>query len=195
MAGRSSTSRHAILGLLSLGPMSGYDLKKLVERSIAHFWSESYGQIYPILNQLAAAGLAERRRETQRGKPDRHVYSLTSRGREELARWLAHPAPPEPFRSELLLKLFLGGAAPVSASASHVEHYRNHQRQLLDTYARIERGLRKDMRGHPDLPYWLITLRYGQRRARAMLAWCDETLAALTRVRAHRPERRRRAPR
>jgi DNA-binding PadR family transcriptional regulator len=175
--------------------MSGYDLKKLIERFVAHFWSESYGQIYPTLNQLAAAGLAERRSEKQRGKPDRHVYSLTAKGREELGRWLAHPARPEPFRSELLLKLFLGGAAPVSDSASHVEHYRRHQQQLLDTYARIERGLRKDMQGHPDLPYWLITLRYGRRRARAMLAWCDETLATLRRLRGRRPERRRRAPR
>jgi len=39
-----STSSFAILGVLSLGAMSGYDVKKLIERSIAHFWNESYGQ-------------------------------------------------------------------------------------------------------------------------------------------------------
>ena len=53
---RASTSRFAILGVLSLGAMSGYDVKKLIERSIAHFWNESYGQIYPSLNRLAAEG-------------------------------------------------------------------------------------------------------------------------------------------
>ena len=181
-ARRANTSRYAILGVLSRRAMSGYDVKKLIERSIAHFWNESYGQIYPSLNRLAAEGLAERRRERQRGKPDRHVYSLTSKGRAELLRWLALPARLEPVRSELLLKLFLGRAGPVANSAAQIEHVQTRHRALLDTYDAIERQLRKDMRGHPELPYWLITLRCGQHRSRAMLAWCDETLATLNRL-------------
>ena len=176
---RTNTSRHAILGVLSFCPMSGYDVKKLIGRSIAHFWNESYGQIYPILNRLATEGLAARRRETQRGKPDRHVYSLTAKGHAELERWLAVPARPEPFRSELLLKLFLGSAGPVADSVAQVEHCRTRQRELLDTYVRIERQLRKELVGHPQLAFSLITLHYGQRRCRATLAWCEETLATL----------------
>jgi len=192
-ARRTNTSRYAILGALSRRPMSGYDVKKLIERSIAHFWNESYGQIYPILNRLAAEGLAERRREKQRGKPDRHVYSLTPKGRQELERWLALPARLEPVRSELLLKLFLGGAGPVAASLAQVEHVEARHRELLDTYAGIERQLRKQMAGHPELPYWLVTLRCGQHRSRAMLAWCEETLATLKRLGARqtRPARTR----
>src|SRR5437870_6916732 len=181
-AQRANMSRYAILGALSRRPMSGYDVKKLIERSIAHFWNESYGQIYPILNRLAAEGRAERRRETKPGKPDRHVYSLTSKGHEELERWLALPARLEPVRSELLLKLFLGGAGPVANSVAQVEHVQTRHRAFLDTYDGIERQLRKDMRGHPELPYWLITLRCGQHRSRAMLVWCDETLATLNRL-------------
>src|SRR2546428_11912841 len=102
-AGRANTSRYAILGVLSRRPMSGYDVKKLIDRSIAHFWSESYGQIYPILNRLAAEGLAERRRERQRGQPGRHVYSLTSEGRAGLLPWLAPPPPPQPRPFRVLL--------------------------------------------------------------------------------------------
>ena len=189
---RASTSRYAILGVLSLGPMSGYDVKKLIERSIAHFWNESYGQIYPILNRLAAEGLAERKRERQRGKPDRHVYSLTAKGRQELERWLALPARHEPFRSELLLKLFLGGAGPVAGSIAQIEHYQTRQRELLETYQGIEQHLRKEMAGHPQLPFSLVTLHYGQRRCRAMLEWCAESLRALARLEARRGDRRRR---
>src|SRR6267378_1332508 len=40
---------NALLGLLSLGSMSGYDIRQLISQSIGHFWSESYGQIYPGL--------------------------------------------------------------------------------------------------------------------------------------------------
>src|SRR3989441_13271562 len=119
--GRRNRTRYAILGVLSRRPMSGYDVKKLIERSIAHFWNESYGQIYPSLNRLADEGLAERRRERQRGKPDRHVYSLTSKGRAELLRWLALPARLGPVRSELLLKLFLCRPRPLANSAPHIE--------------------------------------------------------------------------
>ena len=189
---RESTSRFAILGVLSLGAMSGYDVKKLTERSIAHFWNESYGQIYPVLNRLAADGFAERRREKQRGKPDRHVYSLTDKGREELARWLAVPARHEPFRSELLLKLFLGSAGRVTDSIGQIEHYAASQRGRLDLYLEIERRLRREMAGHPQLPFSLVTLHHGQHRCRAMLAWCAESIRSLKRLEGRRTRRRKR---
>ena len=173
--------------------MSGYDVKKLIERSIAHFWNESYGQIYPILNRLAAEGFAERRREKQTGKPDRYVYSLTPEGRQELERWLAVPARQEPVRSELLLKLFLGSAGPVADSVTQIEHFRARQREVLATYKDIERQLCREMADHPQLPFSLLTLHYGQHRCRAMLAWCDESLRALARLGARRGLARRRS--
>jgi PadR family transcriptional regulator, regulatory protein AphA len=53
-------SKYAILGMLSLRPMSGYDTRKTVQESIRFFWSESYGQIYPALKRLEAQKLVER---------------------------------------------------------------------------------------------------------------------------------------
>jgi DNA-binding PadR family transcriptional regulator len=190
--GRGRTTSHALLGMLSLGPGSGYDLKKRIEGSVAHFWSESYGQIYPMLNQLAEEGLAERTHERQQGKPDRQVYALTPSGREELARWLATPAKHEGFRSELLLKLFLGAHAGVDASVRHVEECQRQQRALLERYAAVKKRLRGS--AHPDRPHWLITLSFGEHRCHALLQWCDETLRALRRLRRrpHARARRRR---
>src|SRR6266567_1051182 len=78
------TTPNALLGLLSLGSMSGYDIRRLIPRSIGHFWSESYGQIYPGLKRLAVVGLVEKKTQRQKGKPDRHVYSLTPEGRAHL---------------------------------------------------------------------------------------------------------------
>jgi len=92
MAAKGGTTEYAVLGMLALGPGSGYDLKKRIEGSIAHFWSESYGQIYPILAHLASQGLVERRLERQKGKPDRQVYSITAEGQERLGAWLTAPA-------------------------------------------------------------------------------------------------------
>jgi DNA-binding PadR family transcriptional regulator len=176
--------------MLSLGPGSGYDLKKRIEGSIAHFWSESYGQIYPMLSQLADQGLAARTRERQQGKPDRHVYALTASGLEAFAQWLAAPAKHEGFRSELLLKLFLGRHAGVDVNVRHVEEFQRQQRALLERYTAVRKSLREST--HPDRPYWLITLSFGEHRCRALLQWCGETLRTLRRLERRRPVRARR---
>src|SRR5262249_61110027 len=113
------------------GPRPGYGVKKAMAGRLAHFWSESFGQIYPILRRLAADGLIVGRRHAQRGKPDRHVYAITPRGLEHLRAWLAVPAPPESFRSELLLKLFLGGLVSVETSLGQIREFGKRQDALL----------------------------------------------------------------
>src|SRR5215472_7142408 len=110
---KENKSRYALLGILSMCPGSGYDFKKLMEQSTSNFWSESYGQIYPLLKQLEQDGLATHHNEKQEGKPERYVYALTSQGREALERWLTGPVERGVERNELLLKLFFGQHVPV----------------------------------------------------------------------------------
>src|ERR1700754_1627141 len=101
-----TSTEDAVLGLLSMSPMSGYGMRTVISQSIGHFWSESFGQIYPALKRLTAEGCVEKETERQKGRPDRNVYSLTAKGRERLREWLVVPAVPEVPRNELLLKLF-----------------------------------------------------------------------------------------
>ena len=42
------------LGLLSLGPRSGYEIKQMFEGPLSDFYSLSFGTIYPTLNNLQA---------------------------------------------------------------------------------------------------------------------------------------------
>ena len=37
---------YAILGFLCYKPLSGYDLKKIFDNSVQHFWPADQGQIY-----------------------------------------------------------------------------------------------------------------------------------------------------
>jgi DNA-binding PadR family transcriptional regulator len=163
-------------------PMSGYDIKALIPESIGHFWSESYGQIYPSLKRMEAAGLVEKKTERKKGKPDRNVYLLTRQGREELRQWLRLPVVSAVPRNELLLKLFFGRQIPGSASRKHVEEYREKHRALLARYEAVERALKREHGGDPDLPYWLMTLSMGRYTSRAMLRWCEETLERLEKL-------------
>jgi DNA-binding PadR family transcriptional regulator len=173
-----------VLGALSIEPMSGYDIKNLLGRTIGHFWNEGYGQIYPTLKQLSGAGLVISHVESRSGKPDRHVYTMTEAGWEELRQWLARPVDSEhPGRSELLLKLFFGQHAPAAANLEHVRRHRQMLATLIVRYEAIEAEL--DAETSPDQPYWLITLRHGLAVTRASLAWCDETIHRLIELEGH----------
>jgi DNA-binding PadR family transcriptional regulator len=176
---KENKSRYALLGMLSLQPMSGYDLKKFIEGSTANFWQENYAQIYPMLKQLAEEGLATSHLEKQEKRPERRIYALTEKGEETLRRWLTEPVEQQIKRNELLLKLFFARHASTNVSIEHVRRFRLLQTQLLQRYDEIEASLKQSFPEHKDLPYWLITLSYGRHVAQAFLAWSDETLATL----------------
>jgi len=176
---RVNKSQYALLGMLTLGPKSGYDIKKLFDQSLSNFWTESYGQIYPILKRLVTQGWATVKDEPQAGKPDRKVYAITAKGRAALTQWLQEPTEPPGFRLEILLKLFFGPEVPVAVNRRQVRDFRRHAQETLDTFRGIEAGLKRDATGHPGLPYWLITLDYGRTYYEGVVAWCDRALKRL----------------
>lgn len=176
---KENKSRYAILGMLSTGSMSGYDIKKAIENSVSNFWNESYGQIYPILKQLADEGLTTSRTEKQEGKPERYVYTVTNKGREELLHWLTEPVEHAIERNELLLKLCFGHEVPVTTSIDHVQQFRTLLTSLLEKYTSIMAYLNEDCIAVPEIQYRRITVSYGLHRTRALLAWCNETIELL----------------
>src|SRR2546430_17453275 len=83
-----------VLGLLALAPrpISGYDIKAIVDRSTRFFWAASYGQIYPELRRLEDEGLIKGR-DAPNGGRTRRGYELTADGREALVERGACPPP------------------------------------------------------------------------------------------------------
>ncbi|MBW4644417.1 MAG: PadR family transcriptional regulator [Goleter apudmare HA4340-LM2] len=179
---RENKSKYAILGILSFGPHSGYDIKKKIETSTGNFWSESYGQIYPILKRFVAEGLATQSIKPQVGKPDRHIYMLTDKGLEELQHWLTEPVEPHVDRIEILLKLFFGQQMTVAENIRHVEQFQKLQQQLLQKYQAIAQEVKANEAENPNAPYWLITNSYKLHITQALIAWCEETLAKLNQM-------------
>ncbi|MCB1479814.1 MAG: PadR family transcriptional regulator [Rhodobiaceae bacterium] len=92
------------LALLSFGEASGYDIRKAsTEGNFSYFVDASYGAIYPALDRLESDGLVTRRIEVQDGKPSRHVYAITDKGREALVSQLMEPVSADKMKSEFLL--------------------------------------------------------------------------------------------
>ena len=179
MTKRTSSATEALLGLLSIEPMSGYDLGLAVRASIGHFWNESYGQIYPNLKSLAADGCVARKTEKQEGRPDRQIYSITKKGRQRLEAWLAVEPQPEIPRNELLLKLFFGAQTSAGTLIGYVTQMAERERAILQLLKRTEEKEIAQYRHLPDAPYWLMAARFGQYELEAHVRWAGETIAAL----------------
>ena len=100
-----TTFEYALLGIVGMSPMTGYDIHKVfVTTPLAHF-SSSPGAIYPALRRLALIGLLEDRLDTAREARPRRIYTLTARGESALTAWLHRPVT----RAELIR----GAGAPI----------------------------------------------------------------------------------
>jgi DNA-binding PadR family transcriptional regulator len=89
MARSPSLLDHALLGLISQQPSSGYDLRKIFATTPMGIFSDSPGAIYPALARLEAGGLLQGRADEGVSLRRRRVYRLTARGTAELRRWLS----------------------------------------------------------------------------------------------------------
>jgi DNA-binding PadR family transcriptional regulator len=162
--------------------MSGYELGQNVRASVGHIWSESYGQIYPNLKKLAANGLVTVQTETQKGKPDRNIYSITPAGRDQLLAWLKLPPQPEIPRNEMLLKVFFGSRIDPAILIAYVEQMVATHQALLDKFSAIDSLIEAEPGFPADIPFWRISARYGQFEMQAHLQWAEETLAILRKL-------------
>ena len=96
---------HAILAIVSRRPLTGYDLKKMMQNSAYMPWSGNNNQIYKALVELLEAGYLTNEVRHQAGAPSKKIYTITEQGLRELKNWvLAAPEPPE-FRKKFLIRL------------------------------------------------------------------------------------------
>lgn len=180
MRKRKSRTKYAILGFLASKPRTGYDLKKAIEKSVGFFWSESYGQIYPILSSLVENGLATRLDVDHTNGRNRQKYAITDAGLEELQNWIKLTADYQTHRNELLLKLFFGNQTDLDTSLRHLEDYRTYQLQLKETFEGFKSTL-PNAEGHPlnQQTFLLATLNYGIVITEASVKWVDDTIKLL----------------
>jgi PadR family transcriptional regulator, regulatory protein AphA len=175
--------RHSVLGLLSIKPMSGYELKKVIDSSVAHFWSADQSQVYRTLTALVDEGLASRRTVVQEERPNLHIHSVTDSGLAELDAWLASPLRTPPSRDPFLARLFFADRLPVERIRELLAARRQEIGEALAALEAIREAT--DPAEPPDDASRLArvlrmaTLAFGITHAEAELAWLDETTTRL----------------
>jgi PadR family transcriptional regulator AphA len=174
-----SPGAHAVLGLLSRQPTSGYELGSLAERTIAHFWPITRAHIYTELARLEAAGLVSATEVSQQRRPDKRVYALTEAGEAALDAWLDGPdLGAERRRHPLLLKVFFGERLAPARLAGLLAEERDRLQAARDHYATVVAKLE----GDPDAVWRRATALYGVRCAEGQLAWLDEVAPLVERA-------------
>lgn len=170
---------HAILGFLDYRPMSGYDLKKFFDQSVAHFWSATQSHIYKALENLEQDGMVESQIILQEGKPNRKQYKITDAGKAELRRWVSTPLPVEAKREAWLIQVFfshnIDNQEIASLFENRIERLRASLAQCQLAQKNIEaNSQREGMKRLRSL--WQLTLDYGIDYYENEIHWLEKTL-------------------
>lgn len=172
------------MSLLSREELSGYDLKRLMERPLGYFWSAKHSQIYPELARLEADGFVTHRVVEQQGKPDKKVFAITAEGREALKAWVTEPPAGRAARDELVLKAYsVWLAEPGAAAALFEEQGQQHEEQLRH-YEGIEAWMWENWDENPERMDFgdfasYAALRRGMGYERDYADWCRWMAAEL----------------
>jgi len=173
---RKNNTLYAILGIITRGPQSGYDIRKQFNASLRFFWSESYGQIYPMLKQLVQDGYAVQLESDDPRK--KKLYRITQEGQALFQEWLAEPVNPINYRDELLLKITFATPQDTKVLLTQLQKERDDMEKNIALLSEQEAQARQ-LYHNRELPAWMITLRYGIISNEARLRWCEESIQFL----------------
>jgi PadR family transcriptional regulator, regulatory protein AphA len=177
---------YAILGFIQHKSLSGYDLKRVFDTSVRHFWQADQSQIYRTLNKLTHQGWAEMEVIEQSDRPDRKIYHITPAGREELRGWLSGPLPDEPYRSASLVQVFFSGQLSDKEILAKFEAAAAYFREMLARYEHVPGQLdelAQMVNSQREMFFGLLTLELGIRTMQAQLEWAE---SVIERIKEHK---------
>jgi DNA-binding PadR family transcriptional regulator len=162
---------YVVLGLVSVRPMSGYELAAYAERSIGNFFPLTRSHIYSELDRLGRLGLLEATEIAQQNAPTKRVYQITPDGSGELRRWLGDAVMKEErSRSLFLVRIFFGDRTSPERLAALLDEFESAARARRDRLAAIADKLAD----RPASVFRRSTAMFGLRREQASLDWVAE---------------------
>lgn len=178
---------YALLGILKMSPMSGYDLNKFFNDSINFFWSAQMSQIYRELKSLEEKGMLTVVEETGTKGPNKKVYSITELGIKQLEQWLRNVPDKidEDNHNVFLLRVMLLGDLGAEALYEQIkirlQKYKDDLNELYEVEKRIPYYLQQTGRLEQK-PFLEITLKRGLSDVSAHIQWAEEALIELSKL-------------
>lgn len=176
--------KHGILGLISNGDKTGYEIMTVFRDSLNHFWTAQTSQIYRELRTMEKSGWISQTHVAQAGKPDKHVFSITPAGHEELLRWLRQDHLPAGYRNPFLLKTFFMGELPVQENIAFFKAFQD-AAVFPDQgkQASAKADLYRQAVDHPEKAvYWKLTIEFGRMYEKMQREWCKYCIGELEKL-------------
>jgi PadR family transcriptional regulator, regulatory protein AphA len=181
--------KYILLGFLNYHPMTGYDLKTIMEQSTMHFWHAYHSQIYTTLRKLEDEGMVTSEEEAGDDKLNRRIYHLTDKGRADWQAWLNTALTEQsPVKEELLVRIFFSAQRDPQALLDELHVQRQLHQQKLSLYQSLIpsfliRGAGENTDVHARLmseaPFWAATLDFGIRYEQMYIAWLNDVIRHL----------------
>jgi DNA-binding PadR family transcriptional regulator len=176
-----------LLGLICMGPSSGYGLKRAFSTTPLGVYQPSSGALYPALARLAGKGLIQRQGPAELGRR-RLVYEATPSGRTANITWIRLPVRPETVSRDLGLLLLRFVMMESLLSKDEVLGWLQDLTDALSTFVSDVERHRTAMLAGPA--HAVLALDHGIAVHRASLAWARGTWEML----ATAPPQRRALP-
>lgn len=133
--------RIALLALLRVGPLSGYDLQKQFSLSVGHVWHASDSQIYPALKKMETEGLIEAEEQVRGQWGTRKLYHVTDAGEQAFRTWMEAPVGYQRVRDPAHLRAaYLENTTPDAARKflrAHIAQWESEREQWENELGRI----------------------------------------------------------
>jgi len=173
--------KHGILGLLSYGPMTGYDVMKLFNESLNFFWNAQTSQIYRELGALENNGWVVSKQVVQVGKPNKNLFTISKEGNEELLRWIDGHSLDDlaKVRDDMTMRIFFSSRGNRELLVAELIEYREMNERYMHSLKLTENTLsqRAKLASNPDEKlYWLMAVKRGYFSSKANIEWVDECL-------------------
>lgn len=177
---KTMSLKYAILGFLDMMPLSGYDLKKMFDSSVKFYWSATHTQIYRTLNEIHKDELVEVELIHQTDSPNKKVYSITEKGKEDLHKWVSTPSDLPPVRHKLLVQLSWADRLSTEEIVELLQKYLVNLEERIAIYKSNEHhNLISLGRTKREQILWNSTLQNGIATYEAELKWAQETIDAI----------------
>ncbi len=160
--------KYGVLGLLTTGPLHGYEVKNRFESMLGGTWEVNIGQIYTTLQRLERDGLV--RPVGERGDRGKLLYEVSPDGRKALDEWLGTPdSAPQQLHEDIYVKLLLATRIANGDLQQLLGRQKRAYLQRLRDLNRLEERARRD--GRLDLAR---LVRGALLHTEADLKWIDE---------------------
>jgi len=167
--------------------MTGYEMVKEFDESLAYFWHATSQQIYKELDTMEKTGWLISERIMQTEKPNKRVYSITEQGKKALVDWVSKPEEGitkfMQGKNPFLMRLAFAGEGSDESALKMLYDFRSQYLSFADKMndLDIDEMIAEDEAklGSKVMKYWKIVALHGEYIRKARLEWVEKAISIL----------------